>query len=160
MSPDLNMATSTSSFTSTSLSPYYDSKYGRITVLTGDNYTAFQASCRAALVAAGAWSITQNIELRPAQGAAAQRDWDERNRKAIQLIFSSTIVPLQSRIADAIVAEDSLAMWAELARDNKSQNPVYLNNLNTQFQTATWDPQAQSIREFVTSLESLRTQLH
>lgn len=160
MSPALDMATSLTSIPSGDSNQYYNSKYGRIAIFTGDNYAAFAATCRTALVVVGAWDITQGTELRPAGQSAAARDWEDRNRKAIQLISSATSAPLQSRIADAIIAKDVPAIWAELARDDKSRNAVHLNTLNTDFQSATWDPQTESIRTFVNRLEDYRSQLH
>ena len=60
---------------------YYTSKYGRIAILTIDNYATFAATCRTAVIVAGAWSIVDGTEPRPV--GAAGRAWDDRNRKAI-----------------------------------------------------------------------------
>src|SRR6202021_1750256 len=51
MSPVLNMTTPTTSLSTTIVdtNQYYTSKYGRIAILTGDNYAAFSSTCRTAL---------------------------------------------------------------------------------------------------------------
>jgi hypothetical protein len=66
--------------------------------------------CRTALVVVGAWSIVDGSEIRPAGATAARRDWDERNRKAIQLISSSVSALFQPRITDGITKEDAQTM--------------------------------------------------
>ena len=44
---------------------YYKSKWGRIAILTGDNYQLFEQTCRTALIVAGAWNIVNRTEARP-----------------------------------------------------------------------------------------------
>jgi hypothetical protein len=136
---------------------YYGSKYGRIAILTGNNYAAFSSTCRTALVVAGAWNIVNGTEPRP--GGAAGRPWDDRNRKAIQLISSSVAGPLQSSVKAAIEEEDSEAMWIELAKEDRLTSQLHQNTLFTQFHNATWDPAAESIRVFHARLEDIRSQL-
>jgi hypothetical protein len=106
------MTTPTTSLSTTLVdnNQYYVSKYRRIAILTGDNYAAFSSICRTALVVAGAWNIVDGTEARPAGAGTGRWDWDERNRKAIQLISSSVAGPLQSRIKAPIEEEDSGAM--------------------------------------------------
>jgi hypothetical protein len=118
MSPALNMASTTALTPLTDSNQYYASKYGRIAIFTGDNYAAFASTCRTALVVVGAWSIVDGTENRPAGAGAGRRDWDERNRKAIQLISSSGSAPFQPRITDGITEEDAQAMWTELAKED------------------------------------------
>ncbi|KIM94842.1 hypothetical protein OIDMADRAFT_60007 [Oidiodendron maius Zn] len=135
---------------------YYASKYGRIAIFTGDNYTAFATTCRTALVVVGAWSIVDGTEIRPAGAGAGRRDWDDRNRKAIQLISSSVSVPFQPCITDGINEEDANIMWAELTKEDRATSRVYQANLYSQFNQAAWNPQTESIRTFQARLEEFR----
>jgi hypothetical protein len=153
------MTTPTSSLSTTLVdnNQYYVSKYGRIAILTGDNYAAFSSTCRTALVVAGAWNIVDGTEPRP--GGAAGRTWDELNRKAIQLISSSVAGPLQSRIEAAIKEEDPGTMWTELGKEDRSSSRLHQNTLFSQFHKAIWDPAAESIRTFHARLEDIRAQL-
>jgi hypothetical protein len=43
---------------------YYKSKWGRVAILTGDNYQLFKQTCRTALVVASAWNIVNGTEAR------------------------------------------------------------------------------------------------
>jgi hypothetical protein len=156
MSPELNMAIS-SSTSLVDTNEYYTSKHGRIAILTGDNYAAFSTTCRTALVVAGAWSIVEGAEPRPA--GAAGRSWDDRNRKAIQLISSAVSGPLQSRIGPSIIAEDSVTMWTELAKEDRANSKIHQASLFLQFNKAIWTPPTESIRSFYARLEDIRTQL-
>ena len=136
---------------------YYTSKYGRIAILTGDNYASFASTCRTALVVAGAWNIVNGSEPRP--GGAAGRTWDELNRKAIQLISSSVASSIHSRIDTAILAEDPMSMWTELTKEDRSSSQLHQNTLFSQFHNAVWDPSKESIRVFHGRLENIRAQL-
>jgi hypothetical protein len=159
MSPALSMASTTASTSLTDSNQYYASKYGRIAIFTGDNYAAFASTCRTALVVAGAWAIVDGAEDRPAGAGAGRRDWDERNRKAIQLISSSVSAPFQPRITDGITDEDAQAMWIELAKEDRATNKIHQANLFFQFNQAIWKPQTESIRTFQARLEEIRAQL-
>jgi hypothetical protein len=154
----LNMTTSTSQTnTLTDSNEYYVSKYGRIAILNGDNYAAFSTTCRTAIVVAGAWACVDGSEPRP--GGAAGRTWDERNRKAIQLINSSVAPYLRTQINTHILAEDAAAMWTELAREDRSTNRVHQATLFSSFNRAVWNPQSESIRTFQARLQEIRAQL-
>jgi hypothetical protein len=161
MSPDLNMTTPTTSLSTTIVdtNQYYTSKYGRIAILTGDNYAAFSSTCRTALVVAGAWNIVEGTEPRPGSAGTARREWDEHNRKAIQLISSSVAGHLQSRIKAAIEEEDPGAMWTELAKEDRSTSLLHQNTLFSQFHKATWNPAEESIRMFYARLDDIRSQV-
>ena len=76
---------------------YYTSKYGRIAILTGNNYPVFQQTCRTALIVANAWGIVSRTEERPAGNRAV--DYDERLHKGIQLISSSVASYLLNKIS-------------------------------------------------------------
>lgn len=84
----------------------------------------------------GAWSIVDGSEIRPVGAGAARRDWDERNRKAIQLISSSVSAPFQPSITDGIRNEDAQAMWTDLAKEDRANNKTHQANLFFQFNQA------------------------
>jgi hypothetical protein len=75
-------------------------------------------------------------EPRPTGASVARREWDEHNRKAIQLISSSVAGHLQSRIKSTIEEEDPAVMWIELAKEDRSTSLLHQNTLYSQFQQA------------------------
>jgi hypothetical protein len=60
--------------TSLPTSHEWTSKYGRITIFTGENYPEFSITCQAALIAAGAWDIVTSSEEEPTNGGNARRE--------------------------------------------------------------------------------------
>ena len=92
------MATSTLTSDSTSQSSqYYTSKYGRIAILTGDNYPVFQQIYRTTLIVANTWGIVSRTKERLAGNRAT--DYNERLHKGIQLISSSVASYLLNKIS-------------------------------------------------------------
>ena len=126
------MVTSTLTSDSTSQSgQYYTSKYGRIVILTGDNYPVFQQTCRTALIVANAWGIVSGTEERPAGNRAA--DYNERLHKRIQLISSSVASYLLNKISAYIQNQDPQGMWNKLSRENHALDQIYQDTLINQF---------------------------
>jgi gag-polypeptide of LTR copia-type len=160
MSPALNMTTPTTSASASqdNGTKYYTSKYGRIPIFDGDNYATFSTECRTALTVAGAWDIVDGSEVRPVDPAAGT-SWDERKLKAIQLINSSVVQALKSRIIPGVRAADPKAMWTELAKEDRMTSTVHQYTLFSDFHKATWDPSAETIRSFQARLQDMRTQL-
>ena len=137
---------------------YYKSKWGRIAILTGDNYPVFEQTCRTALVVAGAWNIVNGNEARPPhQNRALLQDYTERQLRAIQLISNSVKETYHSRINPFINAVDPQGMWDEIAKDNRALDRVYQDSLTNQFARESWNPKTESLRAYVTRLESYRT---
>jgi hypothetical protein len=136
---------------------YYTSKYGRIAILTGDNYPIFQQTCRTALIVANAWGITSGTENRPAGNRAAE--YDERLRKAIQLISSSVAPYLQNKISALVQNSDPAGMWTELAKENRALDQIYQDALVNQFAKEAWSPQTETLRVYINRLDSYRTKL-
>jgi len=68
--------TSTTSIPTADSTQYYTSKYGRILILTGDNYAALLLIAGLHWLLLRAWSIVDGSEPRPS-GAAAGTSWDD-----------------------------------------------------------------------------------
>jgi hypothetical protein len=104
MRPDANMSTApTTPSTATAVTPaalvsapssdtdlYYKSKWGKVAILTGDNYQLFEQTCKTALVVASAWNIVNRTEAwPPPQNQALLQDYNKRLLRAIHLITNS-----------------------------------------------------------------------
>src|ERR1700759_44406 len=92
---------------------YYSSKYGRIAIMNGFNYTEFKHSCQLALVAANAWNIVNGTEAPPERSPAG---WEDRRRKAIMLIGSSLEETIQGKVLPYSLEENVVGMWREIAK--------------------------------------------
>ena len=156
MSPESasNMASTSTSNSTTQ--EYYTSKYGRIAILTGDNYPIFHQSCQTALIVVNAWSIVSREEARP---VVRPGDYDKRLRKAIQLISSSVAPYLLNKITPFIRNADPQGMWEELAKENRALDQIYQDTLTNQFAKETWNPHAKALRTYVNRLDNYRTKL-
>lgn len=156
------MATfSTSTLSTETLQPY-TCKWGRVTILEGDNYAVFASTCRATLISAGSWSIVTGASPRPGGSDAntiASRGWDDLNRRAISILNGSVHYSLRHRIDAFIEAEDTKGIWDELAKENRTNSVTYVGDLYKAFQQAKWDPKTQTIRAYLTYLEEIKVQL-
>jgi hypothetical protein len=140
--------------------PYYMSEYGRIAILTRDNYPVFEQTCRTALIVARAWSIVHGDEARPQpQNLAQLQDYDDRLLRGIQLISSSVTETFYNRINLFINNQDPQGMWNELAKEKRVLDIVDQDSLRNRFTKETWNPKSESLRSYVTKLETYRTQL-
>ena len=136
---------------------YNTTKWGKVAILNGDNYPEFQSTCTAVLAAVGVWSIIEG-EVQP-QAQRAADDWKARNQKAIQ-ILSGLIQPrFLSRITPQIQAKDVPAIRRELAKLNRTNDPVFNATLREQFATEQFDPTKDSVRDFSSRLEYYCAQL-
>jgi hypothetical protein len=78
---------------------YYKSKWGRVAILTGDNYQLFKQTCRTALVVASAWNIVNRTKAwPPPQNRALLQDYNKRLLRAIHLITNSVRPLYNNRI--------------------------------------------------------------
>ena len=142
----------------TILSKIYSSKWGIIEIFNRDNYPSFARDCKAALVAAGAWSIVNGTELRP-QTAQVRADWEKRRGFALQIIFSSTDKAHKGRIDSLIDTSDVVGIWDKLKQSDRSRDAVYISKVRDQFQAEALDVTTTSIRKFVSILEHYRDQI-
>jgi hypothetical protein len=139
---------------------YYKSKWGKVAILTGDNYQLFEQTCKTALVVASAWNIVNRTEARPLpQNRALLQDYNKRLLRAIHLITNSVRPLYNNRINIFINTADPQGMWDELAKDNRVLDLVYQNSLYARFHREDWTPKNESLWSFVTRLESYRTEL-
>ena len=149
------MSTQTSTPTP-SANTYYDSKYGRIVIFTGDNYPVFKQSCSFALRAADVWNIVQGEEPRP-EGAQRIKDWEERARRACQLITSSISEGLYNSVT--VYAGNPVAMWQALSANDRTLNRIYQQSLLEQFYQEKWNYTTETLRMYLNRLDTYRTQL-
>jgi hypothetical protein len=136
----------------------YTCKWGQVVVLTGSNYSEFMPSCRAALLAAEAWAIAKGDELLP-ESARLQSDWRTRNLRGIQIMYNSIHRTLRNQIENFVVASDTPGIWTELAKLDRSADPVYAAKIRNDFATAEFKPDTETIREFVGRLREHQSQL-
>jgi hypothetical protein len=147
------MATSNSLAPTTSNEQFYTSKYGRITILNGDNYPLWEQTCRIALVVANAWGIVNGTEERPVAPAARVQEYDERLCRAILLITSSVASTQLNYVNPFVPQSDRRGMWLELAKGNRALDPIYQDTLLNRFARESWDPSAESLRTYVNRLD-------
>lgn len=136
---------------------YNTTKWGRVAILNGDNYPEFQSTCTAVLAVVDAWSIIEGEEQPQAQRAAD--DWKARNQKAIQVISGSIESRFLSKITPFVQAKDVPGIWAELAKFNRTNDPVFNSSLRERFSAESFDPSKETIRDFSTRLFNYKTQL-
>lgn len=139
---------------------YYNSKYGRIPLLTTSNYNRFATDCKFALAACGAWGIVKGDEARPAGDNAASRSWVEKAQKAIQIITNSVSPSLKYNLQRGLDDFDPASMWEDLATLNRSNSTRHVANLVDQFQRLEWNPKDEDIQAYYTRLADLRDQLN
>lgn len=160
------MATSSSN-TSAFSKTHYDCKWGKIEILTGDNYPGWSTNSTMALIAADCIEIVKGTEVRPAAVAAGAgidaagplKDWKERARRAIQILTNSIDSKLQDKVKAKAESMDPAGIWTELNKFNKTSDPVFVANQRTEFYAATFDPTKEKIRDFVNRLTSFQLQL-
>jgi hypothetical protein len=152
------ISTSTSSTSSTAVEQY-KCKYGNVTVLQGDNYYQFYHSCKTALVVANSWGIVTGNEGIP-HTAPRIADFEERRRRAINIISNSVSEQLVNKISSYVDEVNPHGMWEVLALENKVANdPVHRQSLRSQFSKETWDPKVETIQSYANRLETYRTKL-
>ena len=145
--------------TTTTETQYYTCKYGRIAILNDENYSLFRQTCKVALLSANAWRIVTGDEPRPANNARLLPDWDQRAARAIQ-IMSNSVTPNILHSIDALIdATDAVGIWTELAKHNRSLDPMYQDTLVYRFTKETWDPKTEPLSNFLDKLNTYRTQL-
>ena len=139
---------------------YNTTKWGKVAILDGANYPEFRDTCSAALAVVDAWSITEGTELEPPlQPKAVHQEWKERNQKAIQIISGSVQPRFLSSITEYIRAKDVRAIWMELAKFNRSNDPVFNSSLRDGFIKELFDPKKETVRDFSARLYNYKTQL-
>jgi hypothetical protein len=139
---------------------YNSTKWGKVAILDGANYPEFRDTCSATLAVVDAWSIVEGTELEsPLQPKAVHQEWKERNQKAIQIISGSVQPRFLSSITEHTRVKDVRAMWTELAKFNRSNDPVFNSSLRDHFIKEQFDPKKEAVRDFSTRLYSYKTQL-
>jgi hypothetical protein len=136
---------------------YNTTKWGKVAILNGDNYPEFQDTCTAVLAVVDAWSIIEG-EHQP-QNQRAADDWKTRNQRAIQIISGSVEPRFLSKISPFVRAKDVPGIWAELAKFNRTNDPVFNSSLREGFSAESFDPLKETIRDFSTRLFNYKTQL-
>lgn len=144
----------------TSTASHYVCKWGRIEILTGDNYPRFKNSCLVALASIHAIKLVNGEEPKPAPPASIDRitAWEEKAAKAIQIISNSVDDRLQDKILPLVLSEDVKGIWNELKKYDKTVDPVWVSIQRTNFGQEKFET-SKGIREFADRLESYKLQL-
>lgn len=138
-----------------STTDYYTCKWGRITILMGDNYQQFAQTCKAALIASSAWPIVNNANPR-----SNTAEWADLNTRASMIIFNSVSSIIQNSLAPEVDSQDTIAIWNKLKAYNRSQDRVFSGTLKSRFYTEIFSSETESIRAFILRLESIQAQLN
>jgi hypothetical protein len=136
----------------------YTCKWGRVSVLTGDNYPQFSQTCKAALISSNTWPIVNATRPR-AGNAQSLREWDELNARGAMIIFNSVSSNLQTTINAEMDTQDTVAMWNKLTVYDRSTDSVFAGTLKAQFYAETFKPDTETLRTFVLRLETKQAQL-
>ena len=141
-----------------STTEYYTCKWGRVIILHTDNYSEWHRTCKAALISASAWPIVNGIRARTGN-ANALNDWDTMNARGAMIIFNSVSSNLQTTISAEVDNQDVTAMWTKLAVYDRTTDNVYAGNLKGQFYALQFQHKTETLRSFVSRLETIQAQL-
>ncbi|RDW65077.1 hypothetical protein BP6252_10728 [Coleophoma cylindrospora] len=112
----------------------FESRFGNVTILKGDNYATFKHDLK--------------------------KDWTERRTHALVLLCNSVDCVLRSNFRDLITARDVVAIWKELQKFDRSNDPMYILKITKEFQSQRWNPKTEGIRSFISKLQRLRREIN
>ena len=137
---------------------FYTCKWGRVSILIGDNYPWFSQTCKAALISSSTWPIVNGTKLRT-RNAQSLREWDDLNARGAMIIFNSVSSNLQTTINTEIDTQDTVAMWRKLTVYDRSTDNIFAGNLKAQFYAERFIPDTETLCMFVLRLETIQAQL-
>jgi hypothetical protein len=137
---------------------YHSTKYGDTLKFTGDNYSQFRDSAIMTLASANAYRLVIGDEEEPRTREDA-KDWQARKTAAVH-ILSGAISQLKAKKYISFVKQhDPIGLWAELAKSDRSTDPIWVSNIRRQFSDETFDPIKQTVQSFVDRLRYHQSQL-
>ena len=131
-------------------STIYSFKYGRVSILNGDNYPQFKSTCSAALISANCLNIVKGTEIRPKGNSASNkedaRDFDERVRKATGILYNLVVPSIQKRIKPYMLQNKPNLMWNELEKFDHFVNPLFKVIKRREFESLLFNPKKKLVR--------------
>src|SRR6266487_5142229 len=139
----------------------YSCKWGIVTILNRQNYTTFKASCRSALIVAGAWNIVNGTETIPSVGTSTEAvKWNERRDRGLQIIYNSTSADIRSTLSKYMDSADPSGLWKHLQDTyDQSKDPGYISDVLYSFHTCKYNPPNDTINAFVRRLRDAQEKL-
>jgi len=138
----------------------YNCEWGNVAVLDHENYSAFESTCRATLIAAGAWDIVQGTEVAPTDLTSnAGREWVTRRDRGLQIIFRSTSEGIRSELNPFRTNQDLPGMWNHLVTYNQAKDPFFVAGLLKRFHADRYKPPNDTINAFATRLRKVQDAL-
>jgi hypothetical protein len=141
---------------------HYSCKWGKITILNGNNFQEFKRTAKAALIYGECWDIANGQELRPqgaAGGAAAGRDWDARARRALLILYNSVASSIQPSLDQYQDNIDPAGMWTKLQNYDRTRDAIYLSTLRQNFYREVFSPKSETVQAFADKLQAYRPSL-
>ena len=132
-------------------------KWGPVVIFNGTNYPYFKNSVVMALAAAGALGFLDNTEAVVAVPAETDSDiqWQiyqsyiKRKGHAISILNSAINHIQRAAIFELIIAGDIKGSWDKLAEMDQAKHPLFVANVRRSFHRETFDPNKQTIRQFI-----------
>ncbi|TGO34468.1 hypothetical protein BHYA_0196g00250 [Botrytis hyacinthi] len=137
-------------------------KWGPIVVFNGTNYPVFEHSVVMSMAAANALGFlddTETIVAVPAEtGSDMQwriyQSYIKRKGYAISILNSAINDIQRAAIVELIQAGDIAGSWNKLVAMDQTQHPSFVANVRKIFHEETFDPETQTIRQFIDILLS------
>jgi len=126
-------------------------KWGTVVILKDDNYASWRDTAQLAIAAADAWDIVAGNEPRPANPVAA-KEWDTRSSNAMRIINMSSGQLYSADLIPFAITKDAEGAWDELAKHDRSNDPVWVSEVRSRFSREIFDPANQTVRKFVNIL--------
>ncbi|TEY55493.1 hypothetical protein BOTCAL_0232g00010 [Botryotinia calthae] len=134
-------------------------KWGPVVIFNGTNYPYFRNSVVMALAAADALGFIDNTEEVVTAPAESESELDlqwqiyqsyiKRKGFAICIINSAIDHIQRAAIVKFILAGDIKGSWDELAELDQAKHPSFVANVRRSFELETFDPNKQTIRQFI-----------
>lgn len=133
-------------------------KWGTIVILRDDNYALWRDTAQLAIASADAWDIVAGNEARPANPVAA-KEWDTRSANAMRIMNMSIDQSYSSDLIPFAIIKDVEGAWDELAKHNRSNDPVWVSDVRSRFGKEVFDPATQTVRKFVNTLRGYASKI-
>ncbi|KAJ8058462.1 hypothetical protein OCU04_012650 [Sclerotinia nivalis] len=146
----------------------WDSKFGKIEIYTGGNYTDWFTGVTLAFNASGAHGIITGDLIRsepfPSVGATqAQRAqieaWDKYYQSVIQIVTGSLDNIHKAQVLPLIVSRNIIGAWTLPTSSNPALQQTYRYNVMSEFYKESFGPTINTIRGFFNRLLNWQTQL-
>lgn len=163
------MATQTSSSTATaavtkpqeSEETTYTCKWGKVTILNRQNYSAFASTCQYTLIVADAWDIVKEVDKAPEDKSTPDyKDWKLRRNRAIQIIYNSVSQGIRPTLKELMDGQDVKKLWDHLeTKYSNKTNKILISIIRTTFHSEKYNPPDDTINAFVNRLRSAQEKL-